>query len=231
MRLGIAPAFFFEGMDTEVERIISSALAKLESAGAVIVRAELPELLKAAPSIALAIEAFETLPSLSAFLSEHGAGVTVEEVLAQLGANTAFVFKAMVLPPNGISADDYQKALQMRDQLKAATYLYFQENNIDALVFPPVLCPAPALGDNREIEINGKKVSIIAAIARNTALGPCASLPGLVLPAGMTATGLPVGIEFEGMPGRDRELLAIGLSVEGVLGRLPPPTIKRTGPT
>ncbi len=107
----------------------------------------------------------------------------------------------------------------------ATTLSYFRENNVDAIVFPPVLCPPPALGDNAEIEINGQMVSILKAIGRNTALGPFFRMPGLVLPASMTTSGLPVGIEFEALPGRDRNLLALGLSVEGVLGRLLAPKV------
>ena len=86
--------------------------------------------------------------------------------------------------------------------------------------------PALQQFDGR-IEIKGRMVSILKAIGRNTALGPFFSMPGLVLPAGMTTTGLPVGIEFEALPGRDRDLLALGLSVEGVLGRLLAPKVSR----
>jgi len=64
-----------------------------------------------------------------------------------------------------------------------------------------------------------------AAIARNIALGSCASMASLVLPAGITDTGLPIGIEFAGLPGTDREILGLGLSVEKVLGRIAAPKI------
>jgi mandelamide amidase len=225
VRLGIAPAFFFQGMDADVERIVSAALEKLESAGAIIVKAELPESLAAVPALALAIGAYEFLASLSGFLSQQGAEVSCEQVLAQVGANTDLVLKSAVLPPNAVPADTYRNALRLREELKATILSYFRENNIDAIVFPPVLCPPPALGDNAEIEIRGRMVSIDTAIGRNTALGPFAGMPGLVLPAGMTTTGLPVGIEFEALPGRDRNLLALGLSVEGVLGRLSAPKV------
>jgi indoleacetamide hydrolase len=39
-----------------------------------------------------------------------------------------------------------------------------------------------------------------------------------MLPAGLTANGLPIGMEFAGLPGTDREILALGLSLEKVLG-------------
>jgi mandelamide amidase len=50
-------------------------------------------------------------------------------------------------------------------------------------------------------------------------------MAGLVLPAGMTANGLPVGLEFDAMTGSDRSLLALGLSLEKVLGPIPAPSL------
>jgi mandelamide amidase len=56
---------------------------------------------------------------------------------------------------------------------------------------------------------------------------PCtnAGLPSLSIPAGMTAGGLPVGMEIDGKLGDDSNLLAIGMAIETVWGSLPAPTI------
>jgi mandelamide amidase len=50
-------------------------------------------------------------------------------------------------------------------------------------------------------------------------------MASLVLPAGLTATGLPIGMEFAGLSGMDREILALGLSLEKVLGPIPAPKV------
>jgi mandelamide amidase len=84
------------------------------------------------------------------------------------------------------------------------------------------MVPATLIGQD-EVTIGGRKVSFTTAIARNIAPGSTAGLPGLVLPAGLTQNGLPVSLEFDGPSGSDRALLALGLSVERVLGHLPPP--------
>jgi len=80
------------------------------------------------------------------------------------------------------------------------------------------------IGQN-EVMIGDKKLPFSEAISRNTATGSTAGLPGLVLPAGLTQNGLPLSLEFDGPSGTDRALLALGLSVEGVLGHLPPPKV------
>jgi mandelamide amidase len=75
-----------------------------------------------------------------------------------------------------------------------------------------------------EVTIGNNKVSFLTAISRNIAPGSTAGLPGLVLPAGLTKSGLPVSLEFDGPSGEDRALLELGLSLESVLGRLPRPS-------
>jgi mandelamide amidase len=48
-------------------------------------------------------------------------------------------------------------------------------------------------------------------------------MAGLVLLAGLTATVLPIGMEFAGLSGMDRKILALGLSLEKVLGPITAP--------
>ena len=51
-----------------------------------------------------------------------------------------------------------------------------------------------------------------------------AGIPGLTIPAGLgSSSGLPVGISIDGPRGSDQRLLSIGLAIERVLGRTPPP--------
>ena len=49
---------------------------------------------------------------------------------------------------------------------------------------------------------------------QNTASGAVAGIPGLTLPAGLTRSGLPVGIELDGPMGSDRVLLGIGMALQ-----------------
>jgi mandelamide amidase len=56
---------------------------------------------------------------------------------------------------------------------------------------------------------------------------PCtnAGIPSLSIPAGLTAGGLPVGMEIDGPLGSDSNLLAIGMAIEAVWGSLKAPAI------
>src|SRR5439155_3981499 len=102
---------------------------------------------------------------------------------------------------------------------------YYELKQIDDLHFPPVLTPALPHGDNPEVEIRGERVPLRNVMARNTALSSCARLASLTLPAALTPAGLPVGMEMVALPGRDRELLALGLAVEKIFGRIAAPAL------
>jgi mandelamide amidase len=60
---------------------------------------------------------------------------------------------------------------------------------------------------------------------RNTDPPSNAGVPCLSVPAGLTADGLPVGIEFVGAPGADATVLGIGLSFEAARGPIPGPDL------
>jgi indoleacetamide hydrolase len=87
------------------------------------------------------------------------------------------------------------------------------------------MIPPPKIGEDSVVPIAGKTIALLTAVSRGTSPGSCASLASLVLPAGMTSGGLPVGLEFDALPGADRKLLALGLSLQKALGPIPPPTI------
>jgi Asp-tRNA(Asn)/Glu-tRNA(Gln) amidotransferase A subunit family amidase len=85
--------------------------------------------------------------------------------------------------------------------------------------------PPPKIGEEVEVEIRGQKIPLYVAMSRNISLGSCASMASLVLPVGITSSGLPVGLEFDALSGNDRQLLSLGLSLEKVLGPIPNPRI------
>ena len=219
VRIGTSD-YFLNALDPEVERIVSAALTRLREAGAEIVETTLPAPMVDAPRIAGTIIAYENRAAISAFLVEHDAGATFEELLAQASPLLQSVYHT---PPPALEL--YKEALAQRERVKAATHELFRTQRLSALVYPSALAPAPPLGDNLEFTIRGEPVSIRTVMSRNTSLGSVASLCSLVLPAGLTEQGLPVGLEFAAPGGADRELLSLGSSFERALGSIPAPKL------
>lgn len=213
VRLGLAD-HFLAGLDPAVERVVSVTFAKLRDAGAVLVELKMPELIRSAPDIAFTIIAGEAVGCIETFLREQNTGLTLESMLAQAGPSIR-VLMAAARPPR----ETYEAMLAKRDQLKVALRDWYRAHDIVALAHPVMLCPPTRIGLEREVDVGDRKVPIRAAFGRNIALSSCASMASLVLPAGTTADGLPVGLEFDALSGGDRALLSLGLSLEAVLGR------------
>jgi indoleacetamide hydrolase len=222
LRIGISPEYLSAGMEPECERIMGEALRRVESAGAKVVAAELPQVMRDASTVVRTILGYELLNSIATFLKEQGTGLTIDQLSSQVGPNLAPLLEASRKPGK---RSTYLWLLRRKEEIKAATIGYFRVNNLEALAFAPVLMPAFAQGDADGVEIGGHQVDLFTAIGRNIGLGSCASLACLVLPSGMTANGLPVGLEFDALPGRDRRLLALGVSLERALGPIPAPAI------
>jgi len=226
LRLGVVRDYWFTDLDPEVERHTELALARLKEAGALIVETQLPGLAALIDLTTDAVQNHDVRIALAAYLKEYGAGVDFDTVVAQASPDIQRVFRSDVLP-GGVNFVTEPKYAAARDQhLPALRRLYadyFARTGVAAMVFPTTLVPAPRIGEETTVDVGGRPLPFETVVARNIAPGSTAGLPGLVLPVGLTHTGLPVAIEFDAPGGTDRALLALGLSAERVLGTLPAP--------
>ena len=136
-------------------------------------------------------------------------------------------FFARVMPGGRgfVTEEAYRAAVDIHlPQMKENYKAYFARAGVAAIVFPATMVPATKIGQD-EVMIGEKKLSFALAISRNIAPGSTAGIPGLILPAGLTPSGLPVSLELDGPAGSDRTLLAIGAVVEKLLGHLPAPKL------
>ncbi len=136
------------------------------------------------------------------------------------------MFKTYVMPGGEGFVTEAAYALARNryvPELKRAYRDYFALHRLEAMVFPAIRVPAPLIGEETTLDIAGHAVPFEDAVARNIAPGSTAGLPGLVLPAGLTASGLPVALEFDGPARSDRSLLSIGAPLERALGPVAAP--------
>ena len=228
LRIGIDRGFFFAGIDAEVAALTEAALAQLAASGVVIVEAPVPGLDRVV-AVAMSIQVHDVVPSLERYLFDSGAPVDFETMFAGVSADVADVFAQVALrgAPSAITEDVYAAARDTeRPALQRAMAAWFADHRIDAMLLPATMVPATPVGAPGDVDIGGKSVPFATAIARNITPGSTLGLPGLVLPCGLTAGGLPVAIELDGPAGGDRRLLAIGMAVEKVLGPLPAPVLR-----
>ncbi len=231
LRMGV-PASFWNGLDTSLSAVVMAARQKLMDAGVVMVDVDMAGIMALNDNISFPVALHEPIADIPAYLAATGAsGITVQSIANQVASpDVKGAFGAITADALG---GGYPAAMiTHRPALQAMYQKYFSANNLDAILFPTTILPAPTIdavnGSAQSISINGVVVpgmSEFSAIIRNTDPGSNAGIPGLSIPAGLTAAGLPVGLEIDGPLGSDQTLLAIGMSMESVLGRISAPAI------
>lgn len=224
VRLAVARDYYYADLDSEVSRLMEDALRRLTDAGAIIVDVRIPDLTDVVSKTAFPIILHDLAASIAAYLREFGAGVSVEQVFNEAGKD----IKGTLAATKGTvpSDADYRALVSVtRPTLQARFASVFKSTGARALVFPTTPMPPVLVTQVPTITVRGNQVQFDVFFGRNVVPGSTTGLPGLVLPAGLTRGGLPVGIEFDGPARSDRALLGLGLSLERALGPIPPPPI------
>jgi Asp-tRNA(Asn)/Glu-tRNA(Gln) amidotransferase A subunit family amidase len=230
LRIGV-PASFWKDTETPVASVMASARGKLQSAGVVFVDIDTAGLWELDAKVSFQVVLHEAGQDIPAYLVATGVkGVTLADIAAKVASPD--VKGPMGAVMGDVTATEYQAAItQYRPQMQAVYARYFADNRLDAMMFPTTSVAAPVIdGQNgsSKISVNGGPlVDTFATMIRNSDPGSTTGVPGITLPAGLTATGLPVGLSLDGPMGSDAKLLGIGLSMESLLGVLPPPNLPR----
>lgn len=224
LRLGIVPGFW-ANLDIETQSVTATALARLREAGVTLFDVADDRIQELNRAIGFSVVLYEAYDAMVTYLQACGAGIDIRTLVDHIASpDVKAIYERFVLPRRLPAAGDttvdaepvYRQALHSgRPALQAHYRELFDNHKLDALLFPtvPVVAP-PATAD-----VNGP--DIFERLIQNTEPAASAGLPGIQLPAGLgEQTGMPVGLELDGPAGTDRRLLAIGVALESVLGRI-----------
>ena len=227
IRLGVPRTYFYENLDNALSTVIEQALKRIEGAGVDLVAADVPGMRDFEQETGFALALYEAKRGLSDYLrSSSGGRVSLDQLSAGIASpDVRQIFSEFITGEKAPGEQDYKRALEVDlPAIRAMCSDYFSNHRLDGMIFPTVPVTArPIAGCDDSILLNGEQVSTFATVARNTSPGSIAGIPGITIPAGVAADGLPVGIEIDGPYGSDQRLLAIALTLEQILGVLPPP--------
>ncbi len=222
LRLGLPKSYFWSDLDSETDAVAQDAVRRMREAGVEFVDVDLPGLPRLLAEIA-PILSYEAVSDLRGHLEQQGSSTTVEQVIAGIKSPNVEQFYRSFLA--GTDVGDYRTALDVyRSQPQKLFADGFRQSGVSALCFPPTPITAPLIGQ-QTVVLGGKEVPVLLAYFHNGNPASATGLPALVIPAGLSRSGLPVGLEFDGPAGSDRLLLSIGLAIEKPLLTLPAPRL------
>ena len=202
LRVGIDP-LWNQDTDPSYGPVLQRVRTLLAEAGAEVITIRLPHLNRARVAHVIAILA-EMATALAPYRNRHRELGWGTRVLLELG--------------RAFTARDYLLAARARTE--AMEYLREHFKQVDVILTPASAVPAPPVPSN--LKTGTSDPSLITEIMRFAFLANLTGVPALVLPAGYTENGLPLGIQLMGRWWEEDRLLQIGRVLEAHLPRHAP---------
>jgi indoleacetamide hydrolase len=222
VRLGVPPSFW-KDLDPQVEEICKQVLSDLSDAGVELVHVDLANTFTLTSKISAPIALHETFTDLPVYLKASGYYLTLESLAAQIASPDVKKMFSVVLE-NKLGAEYAEAMAVHRPALRAEFEAYLTTHKVQGIIFPTSILPArpiDSVNGSGTVLHNGREIETFAAFTRNTEPGSLMGLPGISLHVGLTAEGLPVGIEIDGAVGSDAFVLGLALSFEDTMIKLP----------
>lgn len=199
LRIGIPKEYFVEGMDNDVATAVRAAIQKLASLGATVVEVTLPHTAYAIATyyILATSEASSNLARYDGV--KYGFRAEGKDLLEMYMKTRAQGFGAEVkrrimLGTYALSSGYYEAYYKKGQQVRTLIKQDFENalKQVDVLVTPTSPSAAFSIGEKTTDPLQ-MYLSDIFTISVNLA-----GVPGLSLPCGITAAGLPVGLQVIG---------------------------------
>ncbi len=213
LKIGIPKEYRVDGMDDEITRLWQQGADWLRQAGAQIVEISLPHTQYALPTYYIVAPA-EASSNLARYdgvrygqrvMPEGGSLVDMYEATRAAGFG-AEVRRRIMIGTYVLSAGYYEayyhKAQQVRTLIARDFATAFQ--SVDAILTPTAPSPAFAIGANSQDPIAMYLNDVFTVPAS------LAGLPGLSVPAGLSANGLPLGLQLIGRAFDEDMLIRVG---------------------
>ncbi len=230
LRVGIPKEYRVEGMSREIEALWEQGIAWFKAVGAEVIQVSLPHTHAALPAYYIVAPA-EASSNLARYDGvRYGLRVNGSDIIDMYERTRAEGFgpevrRRILIGTYVLSAGYYDayylKAQKVRSLIKRDFDEAFER--VDVILTPTTPSPAFAMGeksgDPLEMYLND-----IFTVTVNMA-----GLPGLSVPAGFSADGLPLGLQLIGRPFDEETVLRAGRVIEEAAGICPAPEPWWTG--
>lgn len=225
MKIGIPKEYRMDGMPDEIETLWQTGIAWMKDAGAEIVDISLPHTKYALPAYYIIAPA-EASSNLARYdgvrYGKREAGADIDalyENTRAAGFGTEVQRRIMIgtyVLSAGYYDAYYNKARRVRSLIKQDFETVYAKG-VDAILTPTT--PSAAFGVNAMATASPIEMYLndIFTVTVNMA-----GLPGMSVPAGLSAEGLPLGLQLIGRPFEEETLFTLGDVIEQQAGHYAP---------
>jgi aspartyl-tRNA(Asn)/glutamyl-tRNA(Gln) amidotransferase subunit A len=225
MRIGLPKEYRMPGMPPEIEALWQRGAQWLKDAGAVTVDISLPHTKYALPAYYVVAPA-EASSNLARYDGvRYGLRVPGRDVIDMYEKTRAEGFgkevrRRIMIGTYVLSAGYYDayylRAQKVRTLIKRDFETCFADG-IDAILTPATPSAAFAIGEKGRADPVEMYLNDIFTVTVNMA-----GLPGISVPGGLDAQGLPLGLQLVGRPFAEETLFALGAVIERAAGHFAP---------
>ena len=213
-----------DGMPDEIETLWASGTAMLRDAGAKIVDISLPHTKYALPAyyVIAPAEASSNLARYDGVRFGHRAKLAQGDGITEMYEKTraegfgAEVQRRVMIGTYVLSAGFYDAYYNRARKVRALIKQDFDSAfaaGVDAILTPATPSSAFELGSMADADPVEMYLNDVFTVTVNLA-----GLPGIAVPAGLDAKGLPLGLQLIGRPWEEGDLLNIAYSLEVAAG-------------
>jgi aspartyl-tRNA(Asn)/glutamyl-tRNA(Gln) amidotransferase subunit A len=225
MKIGIPREYRLDGMPAEIEKLWTQGANWLKAAGAELVEVSLPHTKYALPAYYIVAPA-EASSNLARYDGvRYGARVDGRNI-AEMYENTrakgfgAEVRRRIMIGTYVLSAGYYDAYYLRAQKVRTLIKKDFEDcyaAGIDAILTPATPSAAFGIGEKTGADPIEMYLNDIFTVTVNMA-----GLPGIAVPAGSDAQGLPLGLQLIGRPFDEETLVSLGEVIEQAAGRFTP---------
>ena len=223
-RIGIPKEYRFEGMPPEIETLWADGAAMLKDAGAEIVDVTLPHTKYALPAyyVIAPAEASSNLARYDGVRYGKRANVPADEGITGLYERSRAegfgeeVKRRVMIGTYVLSAGFYDayyvRAQKVRTLIRQDFEAVFNDG-IDQILTPATPSAAFGIGEMADADPIQMYMNDVFTVTVNLA-----GLPGVAVPTGLDAQGLPLGLQLIGRPWEEGDMLNVAQTLETAAG-------------
>lgn len=222
--IGIPKEYRMDGMPSEIEKLWEDGTAMLRDAGAVVCDITLPHTKYALPAyyVIAPAEASSNLARYDGVRFGHRAKLAAGDGITEMYEKTRAegfgpeVQRRVMVGTYVLSAGFYDayynRARKVRALIKQDFDTVFADG-VDAILTPATPSAAFGLGTMKDADPIQMYLNDVFTVTVNLA-----GLPGISVPAGVDANGLPLGLQLIGRPWEEGDLLNVAYALEQSAG-------------